>query len=245
MMRRFVSTGAKAVASATVSRRGFQSLKAFVPKTAVRTVPTVRFNSSLTEVLGAEIDEEKSNDDELDQDLIDVRKQILKVFKIQEEPGLSLVKLSRKHGDEKIEIVFDVQNFNDGDNMIEEAEEGDEENDPENEEGSNGGIDFEITIQRGNNKIIVDAVASEALAIQNIRYVDAVHATTDESHLYNGPHFEDLEESVQAAFYEYLTERNIDDDLSFFILAHSRDKEQKEYINWLEKMQDFTAVAEK
>eukprot|EP01032_Pedospumella_encystans_P000609 gene609-702_t len=63
--------------------------------------------------------------------------------------------------------------------------------------------------------------------------------------LYTGPNFEDLEESVQAAFYEYLTERNIDDDLSFFILAHSREKEQKEYINWLEKMQDFTAGAEK
>ena len=245
MMRRFVSTGAKAVASATVSRRGFQSLKAIVPKSAVRTAPTFRFNSSLTEVLGVEIDEEKSNDDELDQDLIDVRKQILKVFKIKEEPGVSVVTLSRKHGDEKIEVKFNVQDFNEGDGMIEEAEEGDEENDPENEDGSNGGIDFEVTIQKGNSKVIIDAMASESLNINNIRYIDAAHATTDEMTLYTGPNFEDLEESVQAAFYEYLTERNIDDDLSFFILAHSREKEQKEYINWLEKMQDFTAGAEK
>ena len=245
MMRRFVSTGAKAVASATVSRRGFQSLKAIVPKSAVRMAPTFRFNSSLTEVLGVEIDEEKSNDDELDQDLIDVRKQILKVFKIKEEPGVSVVTLSRKHGDEKIEVKFNVQDFNEGDGMIEEAEEGDEENDPENEDGSNGGIDFEVTIQKGNSKVIIDAMASESLNINNIRYIDAAHATTDEMTLYTGPNFEDLEESVQAAFYEYLTERNIDDDLSFFILAHSREKEQKEYINWLEKMQDFTAGAEK
>ena len=245
MMRRFVSTGAKAVASATVSRRGFQSLKAIVPKSAVRTAPTFRFNSSLTEVLGVEIDEEKSNDDELDQDLIDVRKQILKVFKIKEEPGVSVVTLSRKHGDEKIEVKFNVQDFNEGDGMIEEAEEGDEENDPENEDGSNGGIDFEVTIQKGNSKVIIDAMASESLNINNIRYIDGAHATTDEMTLYTGPNFEDLEESVQAAFYEYLTERNIDDDLSFFILAHSREKEQKEYINWLEKMQDFTAGAEK
>eukprot|EP00598_Pedospumella_elongata_P004088 CAMPEP_0184967646 /NCGR_PEP_ID=MMETSP1098-20130426/942_1 /TAXON_ID=89044 /ORGANISM="Spumella elongata, Strain CCAP 955/1" /LENGTH=245 /DNA_ID=CAMNT_0027489127 /DNA_START=42 /DNA_END=779 /DNA_ORIENTATION=+ len=245
MMRRFVSTGAKAVASATVSRRGFQSLKAIVPKSAVRTAPTFRFNSSLTEVLGVEIDEEKSNDDELDQDLIDVRKQILKVFKIKEEPGVSVVTLSRKHGDEKIEVKFNVQDFNEGDGMIEEAEEGDEENDPENEDGSNGGIDFEVTIHKGNSKVIIDAMASESLNINNIRYIDAAHATTDEMTLYTGPNFEDLEESVQAAFYEYLTERNIDDDLSFFILAHSREKEQKEYINWLEKMQDFTAGAEK
>jgi len=244
-MRRFVSTGAKAVASAAVSRRGFQSLKAVVPKSAVRTAPTFRFNSSLTEVLGVEIEEEKNNDDELDQDLIDVRKQILKVFKIKEEPGISVVTLSRKHGDEKIEVKFNVQDFNEGDGMIEEAEEGDEENDPENEDGSNGGIDFEVTIQKGNSKVIIDAMASESLGIQNIRYVDGAHATTDEMTLYTGPNFEDLEESVQAAFYEYLTERNIDDDLSFFILAHSREKEQKEYINWLEKMQDFTAGAEK
>jgi len=242
MLRRVISTGAKA-ASAAVSRRGFQSLKVVAPKSAIR-APAFRFSSSLTEVLAIEIDEEKNNDDELDQDLIDVQKQVLKSFKLEEKVGHSVVKLTRKFKDEQIEVAFNVQDLEDGGDMgIEEVEEGDEERDPEDGGESGIGVVFTITIKKGGNTVVVDALAGDSLNIQNIRYVDAADSSADEESLFTGPSFEDLEESVQAAFYEYLTERNIDDDLSFFILAHSRDKEQKEYVNWLEKMLDFTEVS--
>jgi complement component 1 Q subcomponent-binding protein len=184
--------------------------------------------------LSNEISEESGNQ-EIDQELVDVQKQVLKVFKLKEEVGLSNVTLTRKHGDEVIEVEFDVQDVEEGDADF------DEEN-PDEEMGANMGINFQVRIKKGDNTMVVDAFASDAMNVRNIRYVDAKHAGEKfESNHYEGPNFEELDENLQAAFYEYLTERNIDDDLSFFVLAYSRDKEQREYVNWLEKVQSFTA----
>jgi complement component 1 Q subcomponent-binding protein len=185
--------------------------------------------------LSNEISEESGNQ-EIDQELIDVQKQVLKVFKLKEEAGLSNVILTRKHGDEIIEVEFDVQDVEENEPEYEDEEENEEE------AMAGMGINFTVRIKKGDNTMIVDAFASDAMNIRNIRYVDAKHAGEKfESNHYEGPNFEELEESLQAAFYEYLTERNIDDDLSFFVLAYSRDKEQREYVNWLEKVQSFTA----
>jgi complement component 1 Q subcomponent-binding protein len=249
MMKRVISTGSKALI-AGVSRRGFQTVKSVVPKfssTRAAAAPvSFRFNSTLTEVLGVELEEENANEDELDQDLLDIKKQVLKVFKIKEEPGLSAVKLTKKHGDELIEIEFNVQDVEDGgDSGIEESEEGDVENDSEGEAEHGIGINFTATIKRGKNSIVISGLAGDALNIENVQYIDAAHADNKDGEVYTGPQFQDLEESVQAAFYEYLTERNIDDDLAFFILAYSRDKEQKEYVNWIAKVREFSSVESK
>lgn len=236
-MRRFISTGAKAIVAANSARRGFHSVQTVVTRVNARSIPNVRFNSNLSEILGNEIEEEKANNMEIDQDLIDIQNTVTKIFKLHEESGLGVVKLTRKHGDELIEVEFDVQNI-DEDTPLQEVENSD---DDEEEGGSGIGINFQISIKRGKNTMIVDALATDAFTIQNIRYIDEKHGTSHAEELYEGPAFSDLDESLQGAFYEYLTERNIDDDLSFFVLAYSREKEQKEYTNWLEKLQAFTA----
>lgn len=46
--------------------------------------------------------------------------------------------------------------------------------------------------------------------------------------------------SVQGAFYKYLNERSINDELAYFVLAYSSEKEQNEYANWLQNIHDFT-----
>lgn len=236
-MRRVAIATAKAVVSANAARRTFHSLRTVVPNFRKQQLPTFRLSSTLTECLTNELNDELANEnEEIDQDLIDVQKQVLKVFKLKEELGCSTVSLSRKHGDELIEIEFDVQDVEDNSENVDDEEEQDEE-----AMASGMGINFLVKITKGGNTMTVNAFASDALTIQNIRYIDAKHASVDERTLYEGPTFDELDENVQAAFYEYLTERNVDDDLSFFVLAYSRDKEQREYVNWLEKMQNFTA----
>jgi hypothetical protein len=54
-----------------------------------------------------------------------------------------------------------------------------------------------------------------------------------------------LDEKLQKSFYNFLKERKIDDDLSFFILSYSNIKEQNEYKNWLKKFYDFTNETKK
>lgn len=45
--------------------------------------------------------------------------------------------------------------------------------------------------------------------------------------------------ALQDAMYDYLKERNIDDDLAAFICMYADQKEQNEYTNWLEEMSNF------
>jgi len=50
---------------------------------------------------------------------------------------------------------------------------------------------------------------------------------------YTGPEFEDLDEKLQEALDEYLAEMGMTDDVCNFIDATSLDKEQREYMSWL------------
>jgi complement component 1 Q subcomponent-binding protein, mitochondrial len=56
---------------------------------------------------------------------------------------------------------------------------------------------------------------------------------------YSGPNFEDLEESVQDKFHDYLEERGINADLANYIIEAHLDKEQREYTSWLECVAHF------
>jgi complement component 1 Q subcomponent-binding protein len=57
--------------------------------------------------------------------------------------------------------------------------------------------------------------------------------------LYSGPNFADLDDNLKDAFYEYLSERKIDADFSFFVAAYAHDKEQREYTQWLKSVGEF------
>mmetsp|Transcript_34282 Transcript_34282/g.74910 ORF Transcript_34282/g.74910 Transcript_34282/m.74910 type:complete len:218 (+) Transcript_34282:21-674(+) len=57
---------------------------------------------------------------------------------------------------------------------------------------------------------------------------------------YSGPEFEDLDEQVQESCDEFLGEHGVTPELCDFIEATATDKEQSEYIRWLEQVQSFT-----
>lgn len=56
---------------------------------------------------------------------------------------------------------------------------------------------------------------------------------------YNGPEFEDLEDSLQEALDEYLGEIGVGDAVFDFIDASAVDKEHREYMRWLEAFSGF------
>jgi complement component 1 Q subcomponent-binding protein len=194
---------------------------------------------SLPECLANEIAGEAA-DDEVDQEYIDIKAQIEKLFSIKEELGKGVVTLTRSAGGESIEVTFDVQDEAelepDMEALEQEMKEGEDDEAPEMEFG----INFDITItKKGGEKLVASCVASQNLVIESVRFVPAGVDPTDET-LYGGPVFEHLDEVLQDAFYGYLADRKIDEDLCFFILSHSRQKEQKEYTNWLNKLLEFS-----
>ncbi len=82
--------------------------------------------------------------------------------------------------------------------------------------------------------------ASSDLKIGNVRYVPAGMEKND-NQLYSGPEFNSLDDRVTVAFRDYLKEYSVDEDLAYFISSFGREKEQKEYLNWLHKLEKFTA----
>jgi complement component 1 Q subcomponent-binding protein len=206
---------------------------------------------SLQEVLANELAAEAA-DDEVDQEYLDAKKAIESTFKIHDEAGKGVVKLEGKYKGESIEVTFDCQDEEDMD-MTDEAmeratamdddERSQAEDDDDIVENVNIGINFDVTITKkdeSKGKMVVSCTAAQSLSIQQVRYVPAGKELSDQE-LYGGPTFDQLDESLQDAFYTYLAERGINEDLSFFILAHSGLKEQKEYENWLNKLMEFSA----
>lgn len=111
----------------------------------------------------------------------------------------------------------------------------------DNEDGAamEYGINFDVTLTKpSGEKICVTCVASRKLIVNSVRHLAAGKEISD-SEAYGGPVFEQLNEELQDAFYTYLEERGIDDDLCFFILSYSRVKEQVEYAKWLNSVLAF------
>ena len=74
----------------------------------------------------------------------------------------------------------------------------------------------------------------------NVR-LNSLNGVPDDS-TYNGPAFDNLSESLQDAFVNYLEDRKINSDLCHFIISYSQDKEQREYVHWLTNLVKFTSA---
>jgi complement component 1 Q subcomponent-binding protein len=150
--------------------------------------------------------------------------------------------LKRQFKDETIEINFDCQDEAEVD-MDEEAMEAasSDEGDNEDEEPQQEyGINFEVKITKpSGDMMVVMCAASEKLIISSVRHIAAGKDLSDQD-LYGGPVFDHLDDKLQDAFYAYLSDRNIDEDLCYFIMSYSREKEQKEYQFWLQKLLKFS-----
>ena len=51
--------------------------------------------------------------------------------------------------------------------------------------------------------------------------------------------FSELDQKLQQAFTDYLEERGVNGELGRFVMDFSEDKEQREYMHWLQGVQKF------
>ncbi|KAG6972240.1 hypothetical protein JG688_00004074 [Phytophthora aleatoria] len=206
-----------------------------------------REKASLVNVLKREIEEEKANCFE-EQELENLRLKVEKVFSLQETPGCMDVVLQGTVGADSIKIKFNAQDtveleededYDDEDEEDESNESGDDEEFEEEEEDELPGIRFTADITRDNKGMQFDCVASSNLTVERLRYLKDFAKEAEDETLYFGPNFIDLELDAQDKFYEYLAERNIDDELAQFITQFADYKEQREYLAFLEDTETF------
>lgn len=63
----------------------------------------------------------------------------------------------------------------------------------------------------------------------------------DNDTTYAGPRYEELDEAVQGAFDGYLEKRGITAEFGEYLMKLTEDKEQREYLNWLQKVHEHFA----
>jgi complement component 1 Q subcomponent-binding protein len=222
-----------------------------IPNTQIRSFSSDPSNadSNLSQILTEEILEETSRkDEEADEDYDDVKKYITSMFQLSEKVGYGEVILTRTYMDEEdITIKFDCQDEaddNEGGENLDDLENGAQhhevtEDDADQLDGKFG-IHFEVSIAKKNgDKAVFSCIAThQQPTIVHVNFVPA-SANEGDSSLYGGPRYEDLDPAVQGGFQQYLAERGIDEDLSFFVIQHSRYKEEAEYLNWLKTLNEF------
>ena len=100
---------------------------------------------------------------------------------------------------------------------------------------------FTISITKADNsQLIVDALAGDSgLIADSFRIVPAGEANRDNKELYGGIELSSLEESFQSAFLDFLSERGIDDEFSFFLAKYCIDKDATEFKNGLVQLSKF------
>jgi len=99
-------------------------------------------------------------------------------------------------------------------------------------EAKGAGVTFYCTTVQSNEE------QSFRYMIGNVRYF-ASEAEKNNVSAYNGPEFEDLDDSLQQGLDDWLASLGVNEALCDFIDAMSVDKEQREYMRWIGKLSSF------
>ena len=95
----------------------------------------------------------------------------------------------------------------------------------------------------------VGAFVTDALRIQRVTLHAAgaepsaaeVFSGAESSAAYGGPIFDELDETLQNAFYDFLAQRGVDDELAGRIADYCSSKEQTEYVSFLQAVEKFVS----
>ncbi|CAJ0760221.1 1520_t:CDS:2 [Entrophospora sp. SA101] len=181
-------------------------------------------------------------------------------FKIEDKQGSNEVKLTRTFGNEKIRLLFDVsfnENQSDQFDFPEDEEESgvesentdDDLDDDENASDGSMVTRCNIIIEKDNHGALgFETSVSDGIFIINyvtyykdakLSYDWSAEADWKRRGHYPGPQFETLDNELQALFEKYIEERGIDTAVALFIQSYVEYKDQREYVNWLEKVEKF------
>lgn len=171
-------------------------------------------------------------------------------FALTDNKDTTEIKLTRNVGDKIVQITYQASEaFNDDDMPEMEGEEKEEEEGKEEEKESKSRAEFFISVKgKDGSGLLFTCVSENAdLHIYNVTYSKDVESLLKESSasrgdsLYIGPSFDQLDEKLQNAFFDYLASLGVTDKLLAYIECSSVDKEQRLYMNWLQEMKSFVA----
>lgn len=197
---------------------------------------SVKFQSTLADLLAKEYNEEQSNM-EVCADFSDLQSKVLLDFQVRDKPNDMSVLFERDFENEKITVEVDF----DGAESINDQEEFGEVDAEENEEHENAMmVPIMVSIKKGNKEMEFNCVSGDQLSVESVRMVEDEEVEDEEvENAYEGPMFNELELELQDEFMDYLKERGIHDDFAKYISLYADVKEQKEYVLFLRNAKRF------
>uniref|UniRef100_A0ACD5XJ32 Uncharacterized protein n=1 Tax=Avena sativa TaxID=4498 RepID=A0ACD5XJ32_AVESA len=172
-------------------------------------------------------------------------------FKITDKKGLSEISLTRTYQGEKIEVLVSMPSLITGDEAEHDQDEAEHDQDEDGKEKDDDQEDSEKD-PKSNFPLTVTVSKSDgpSLEFTCTAYTDEIvidtlsvrqPASNDDEELiaYEGPDFNDLDENLQRAFHKYLELRGITPLTTNFLHEYMINKDSREYLFWLNKLEDF------
>jgi len=183
--------------------------------------------SNLLSCLRREYEEEiNSGESEIPEDLLALKTQLEENWRIVLE-GAKTTLYSKSS--QKVQISFHCQD------SVEEIEVNEKEY--ENEEVSMP-VHFQVTLNKAGNSLVLECLSDYGAA--RVVGVRTEVEDMDESQLYQGPDFVELDETLQESFSVFLkAELGVNDDVASFIAMQSDYVEQKNYVQFLKDAQSI------
>ena len=171
-------------------------------------------------------------------------------FSLQSTPGDQETVLVKKVGLETIKVAFNVSApqsaLDEMEEEMEDLEAAEEDMEPvdvtidiakQSKDGSDLGTMTFFAAADYNNEFYVTQV--EFTADSQLASDRSAQAELDRRVKYMGPVYEDLDDTLQEQFAQYLESRGMTPELCEFIHGFSEWKEQNEYMRWLGAVQKF------
>lgn len=152
-------------------------------------------------------------------------------FKIEDQPGLQTITLTREYHGETIKVEVHMPNLITG----EESDETDDGEEPKNHQSS---VPLSVTISKKDGPTLEfhvmafpEEISIDSMSITNPEFEDGAG--------YEGPDFSDLDENLQKAFHKYLEMRGIKPNTTNFLHEYMVNKDSREYLMWLNNLKKF------
>eukprot|EP00192_Tetraselmis_astigmatica_P018137 CAMPEP_0117674916 /NCGR_PEP_ID=MMETSP0804-20121206/15315_1 /TAXON_ID=1074897 /ORGANISM="Tetraselmis astigmatica, Strain CCMP880" /LENGTH=247 /DNA_ID=CAMNT_0005483861 /DNA_START=56 /DNA_END=799 /DNA_ORIENTATION=+ len=213
-------------ASTLAARPVFQGLAGSSPSpSTLRSFAASAASDDLAAVLKSELSQEREDFEEAE-DL----KTVPGGYAITKDAaGDGEVILSKKQGNEEIFISFEVNNQPDPEPL----------EDPDEPE-----VDmlaekvFLVSVEKGDQTLTFECRTNGDGVMVDHMAIEPKDGYEEDSTMYTGPVYEELDERVHAKVEQYLSERYVY-DLAPFIFQYIDEKEQNLYMEWLERTSKF------
>lgn len=162
-----------------------------------------------------------------------------KPWTVTDKQGHADVILRRSYGQEDIAVtcVYQADSYAEGENPEEDMNSGDDEG--MDETGMGSCVNMTITINKGADSPTLEISAASYGTEISIEHVYFWEDKDTKESIYDGPNFLQLDDEVQSQFERFIKVRGVNKELTGYLFALLSDKEQREYMRWLQKVEGF------